>query len=526
MSSPQERGRFRRHPGSKKKPGRGRRVEPVAPGAPPLSEPSVPASPQSFDVNPVTARQYAFVILNEARRTAQYIDELLERQPGIDELSVVDRRFLTELINGVTRRTRTLDSILSHYVTRRRDQVEPALWTLLRLGTYQLVLMTGVSSHAAVSETVELAAWLDQSQWKGFLNGVLRTISREVTDEFADAPARDCVPVVTRRDATGQMLDFEQTRFRRLASPVLPDPNQWTDFLAAAFGLPGWLLDRWTLRFTNDELQEIAEWFERRPPLTLRVNPLKGTRDELLKLLRESTAADANPDATGSRVFFTAGERAESIHVLGSVRVTELPGFDDGRFTIQDETAMSAVELLAPQPGQSVLDLCAAPGTKSTHIAELMQNSGSIMAADKDPERLRRVEGNVQRLGLDIIEPIHVSDDLSDLPITLFDAVLADVPCSNTGVIGKRPEVRTRLMPRDIEELARLQQNLLRNAAQRVRPGGRLVYSTCSIEQQENASVISSLLDLSTEFTLEEVREFIPGRPSDGGFQALLVRAE
>ena len=187
---------------------------------------------------------------------------------------------------------------------------------------------------------------------------------------------------------------------------------------------------------------------------------------------------------------------------------------------------MSAVELLAPQPGQSVLDLCAAPGTKTTHIAELMQNSGSIIAADKDPERLRRIEENVQRLGLDIIEPIHVSDDLSDLPITLFDAVLVDVPCSNTGVIGKRPEVRTRLMPRDIEELARLQQNLLRNAAQRVKPGGRLVYSTCSIEQQENVSVIRSLLDLSTEFTLIETREFIPGRPSDGGFQALLVRAE
>lgn len=515
MNVPQDRGRFRKHPTSRKRPSRHGRVEPNARQGEGLSERSAPTSPQSFNVVPVTARQYAFFILNEARRTGQFVDEILERQTGLDDLSAADRRFLTELINGVTRRSRTLDAILSKYVSRPPEQVEPALWTLLRLGAYQLVLMTGVGSHAAVNETVLLAGWIEEPRWKGFLNGVLRAISREVTDEFVDEPARNCVPVVTH---LGTDDGGDAVRLRRIEKDVMPDPSLWTTWLAAAFGLPSWLLYRWANRFSETELRELAEWFERRTPVTLRVNPLQGTRDELLTLLNQSAEESDSP-------LFVAGDRSDSIRATGSVRVTELPGFADGRFTVQDESAMSAAELLAPAPGQLVLDLCAAPGTKTTHIAELMQNTGTVVAADNDAERLRRVSENSQRLGLDIIEPLHVGDDSRDLPITLFDAVLVDVPCSNTGVIGKRAEVRTRLRERDIEDLARLQLGLLRSAASRVKPGGRLVYSTCSIEPQENTGVVNALLESTSDFSLEEIREMVPGRPSDGGFQALLVRS-
>lgn len=517
MSAPQDRGRFRKHPGSRKRPSRHGRVEPKTPYQPSLSERSTPASPQTFNVNPVTARQYAFVILNEARRTGQFVDDILDRQPGIEDLSSTDRRFLAEIINGVTRRARTLDEILSRYVSRPREQVEPALWSLLRLGAYQLILMTGVGQHAAVNETVLLAGWIDQPRWKGFLNGVLRAIGRDITDEFVDTPARNCIPVVTRA-GDDESSGTERVRLRRINKDVLPNPELWTTHLAAAYGLPGWLLIRWSHRFSDSDLQEIVEWFERRSPLTLRVNPLKGTRDELLSILTESATGSTAP-------AFVAGDRENSIRVQGSARVTELPGFAEGRFIVQDETAMSAAELLAPEPGQSVLDLCAAPGTKTTHLAELMQNTGSIVAADSDQDRLRRIHENAQRLGLEIIDPLLVSDDLSDLPISLFDAVLIDVPCSNTGVIGKRPEVRTRLQERDIDDLASLQLKLLRSAAQRVKPGGRLVYSTCSVEPQENTGVLNSLLETTTDFSLSETREFIPGRPADGGFQALLTRS-
>lgn len=515
MNAPQDRGRFRRHPGSRKRPSRRGKAEPRARLDSGLTERPV-ASVQTFNVVPVTARQYAFVILNEARRTGQFVDEILDRQPGIDDLSAADRRFLTELVNGVTRRARTLDTILSKFVTRPQEQVEPALWTLLSIGAYQLVLMTGVGSHAAVNETVLLAGWLDEPRWKGFLNGVLRSIGRDVTDEFVDAPAKNCVPVVTHAGND----DGESVQLRQLRKDVLPDPGLWTTWLANAYGLPSWLLYRWANRFSESELHDIAQWFEQRSPLTLRVNSTKGTRDELLALLSDTSSADDTAEPK-----FVAGNLPDSIRVNGSVRVTELPGFADGRFSVQDETAMSAAALLAPQPGQSVLDLCAAPGGKTTHIAELMQNTGKVLAADSDATRLRRVYENAERLGLDIIEPLHVDDDSRDLPITLFDAVLVDVPCSNTGVIGKRPEVRTRLQERDIEDFALKQLALLRSAASRVKPGGRLVYSTCSIEAQENTGVVNSLLQSTSDFVLEEVRELVPGQPSDGGFQALLLRS-
>ena len=518
MNAPQDRGRFRRHPGSRKRPSRRGQVDPKARLETELTQRPASTSPQTFNVVPVTARQYAFVILNEARRTGQFVDEILERQTGIEDLSTADRRFLTELVNGVTRRTRTLDAILSKFVTRPQEKVEPALWTLLSIGAYQLVLMTGVGSHAAVNETVLLAGWLDEPRWKGFLNGVLRSIGRDVTDDYSDEPARNCVPVVTHAGNEGDT--GEAVRLRQLRQDVLPDPGLWTTWLAAAYGLPAWLLYRWGHRFSDAELHNVAQWFEQRSPLTLRVNPLKGTRGELLAVLNAAMPTDGGNDPK-----FAAGNRPASIRVSGSVRVTELPGFADGWLTVQDETAMSAAELLAPQPGQSVLDLCAAPGGKTTHIAELMQNTGKVLAADSDANRLRRVYENSERLGLDIIEPLHVDDDSRDLPITLFDAVLVDVPCSNTGVIGKRPEVRTRLQERDIADFAMKQLALLRSAASRVRPGGRLVYSTCSIEAQENTGVVNSLLESTTDFVLEEVRELVPGQPSDGGFQALLVRS-
>ena len=195
-----------------------------------------------------------------------------------------------------------------------------------------------------------------------------------------------------------------------------------------------------------------------------------------------------------------------------------------GTLTVQDETAMSASLLLAPQPGERVLDLCAAPGTKTTHLAELMNNEGHIIASDVDGRRLRRVEENARRLQLDIVEPLRILSDLSEFPTGPFDAILIDAPCSNTGVIGKRPEVRSRIGTPDIEELSSLQLKLLTSAARQLAPDGRIVYSTCSIEPEENADIVSAFLDAHADFQLKEVREFLPGQPSDGGFQALLVR--
>ena len=213
----------------------------------------------------------------------------------------------------------------------------------------------------------------------------------------------------------------------------------------------------------------------------------------------------------------------------------EIPGYrvgtwqldashSEGHFTVQDSSAAAAAVLLAPAPGQRVLDLCAAPGTKSTQLAELMENQGQVLAADSHPDRLELIAPAAARLGLSIVEPVLVAESGEDLPTGPFDAVLVDVPCSNTGVLGKRPEARWRLKPDESARLAELQLKLLGQAAGRLAPGGRLVYSTCSIEPIENELVVSRFLDLRPEFEQARRQEHVPGRPADGGFQSLLVR--
>ncbi|MBI1312936.1 hypothetical protein GC176_16725 [bacterium] len=529
-----------------------------------------------------TARQLAFSIIDEYKQTGTFVGQLLEERlegerrdfmkrpplagriarpapkatkskPSAKQrinLSQLDRRLVTQLVYGVVRRQDTLDAILNQFVTRGRAQTEPALWTLLQLGVYQLVLTTGIPQHAAVDETVQLTHWLREPRWSGFLNGILRTIGRHVTNEFLETPAFDAVPVecltsklqeadsvggetreefqpASPNDSATFAADGEpeihssrhtQIRYRRFQKPILPDPKaEPQQYLARAFGLPLWLIDRWSQRFSTEELFRLAEWFERRQPLSLRVNRRHGTRDELLARFAETLGP-------GSENDFGPGQLPDAIFYDGPLRVVDLPGFSDGDFTVQDETAMSASLLLAPQPGETVLDLCAAPGTKTTHLAELMNNEGHIVASDVDGRRLRRVEENARRLQLDIIKPLRIPPDLSEFPTGPFDAILIDAPCSNTGVIGKRPEVRSRIGTPDILELSGLQLKLLTESAKRLAPNGRIVYSTCSIEPEENSAVVNSFLAGHPDFQLKEVLEFIPGQPSDGGYQALLVR--
>ncbi|MHC4875460.1 MAG: transcription antitermination factor NusB [Planctomycetota bacterium] len=506
-----------------------------------------------------TARQLAFSIIDEYRRTGTFVGQLLEerldgerrdflKRPPLAgrlsrpqpktakpqtprqkiKLSQLDRRLVTQLVYGVVRRQDTLDAILNQFVTRGRAQTEPELWTLLQLGVYQLVLTTGIPQHAAVHETVQLSYWLRQSRWSGFLNGILRSIGRDVTEEFLEAPASDAVPIECltsnlQTSADEPTVDdvssrHTQVRYRRFAKQILPDPtSEPHEYIARAFGLPLWLIDRWSKRFSNEELFQLAEWFERRQPLSLRVNQRHGTRDELLARFAEALGPENEND-------FGPGRIPESIFYDGSLRVVDLPGFSDGDFTVQDETAMSASLLLNPLPGETVLDLCAAPGTKTTHLAELMNNDGRIVATDVDGRRLRRVEENARRLQFDIIEPLRIQPDLSEFPTGPFDAILIDAPCSNTGVIGKRPEVRSRIGTPDIDELGTLQLKLLTESAKHVAPTGRIVYSTCSIEPEENAEVVSAFLSEHPDFELAETREILPGHPSDGGYQALLVR--
>ncbi|MFQ5735191.1 MAG: transcription antitermination factor NusB [Planctomycetaceae bacterium] len=437
------------------------------------------------------ARELALFALEQYRTGGEFAVRILDENLARSELPASERRLVTELVAGIVRRRLTLETVIQSQVSRPRERIEETLWTLLQLGSYQLLFLDAIPPHAAVHETVELAKRIGSRRWCGFLNGVLRSIARVVTGKTGDQPAPDAVPL---RDG----------EYRRLNAALFADPaDHPAEYFAQAFSFPPWLAERWLPRFDFAELCRLGFWFNESHGLTLRVNPLRANRDDVLHGLHQL------------EVDAAAGTHPYAIWSKRSCNVSRLPGFAEGQFTPQDESAMQVGDWLAPRPGETILDLCAAPGTKTTHLAELMGNEGRIVAADVKATRLRRVAENAARLGLGIIEtqliPAGAEARLlqkAGLLGSAFDAVLVDVPCSNTGVM----------------ELTRLQLRVLSSAVDVVKPGGRLLYSTCSMEPEENEGVVAEILGKRRDLELIRQRTALPGKPADGGFLALFRR--
>lgn len=451
--------------------------------------------------NPRNGRELALAVLHHHELSGRFVTDLLSELAPPD-LDRHERGMATELACGIIRRRIPLGLLLQQHCSRPRHQVDGLLWTLMKLGAYQLVYGEGIPPHAAVNETVELCRRIGQGGWTGFLNGVLRGLQRSLLDEWTEIPAADAVPV-------------SGGRCRKLAAPVFADPAEdLAGWINQALSIPGWLAKRWTERMPEDKLLALGWWFLEPSPVSLRVNLLKTTRDDLLAAFREA------------EVEAVPGQLPMAIRMVSNVPVTRLPGFAEGWFTVQDESAMHAALLLAPRSGDSVLDLCAAPGTKTTHLAELMQDRGKIIAADVSSQRLRRIDQNIERLGLSCVQTVAVERDSSDLPEGPFTRILIDAPCSNTGVLGKRPEARWRIDAAQMRELPQIQERLLLAASRQLAPGGRLVYSTCSIEPEENQDVVRRVESVIDGLELVKEQQQYPGYPGDGGYQALLQRRE
>jgi 16S rRNA (cytosine967-C5)-methyltransferase len=457
---------------------------------PPRLGPSVP-----------TARSLALQVLHRSRQGNTFVSELLDNLLVQASLSPADRRLATTLAYGVLRRRGTLDALVRPLIARPAHRVEPWLWDILHLGAFQLALLTHIPAHAALHETVELAAGFGRADAKKFINGVLRNVARLVTAEDVAGPAADALPL-------------ERGRYRRLAQPVLPEPAAYpVEYLTAAFALPRWLAARWGDRYPWEECLRLGFWFAGPAPLWLRCNRLRVDRADLLKALAEAG------------IPATPGDYPQAIRLGESVPVRDLPGYVEGWFAVQDESAMRAAAALAPEPGSRVLDLCAAPGGKTTHLAELMANRGRVIACDVEDRRLQTLTELCRRLGVEIVETCRLHPERNEEPPAgPFDAVLVDVPCSNTGVLGRRPEVRGRLRPEDFRRLVPLQTKLLLQAGERVKPGGAVVYSTCSIEPEENGQVVRAALQALPALMLEAKQDQMPGRPADGGYWARLRR--
>ena len=450
---------------------------------------------------PQNGRLLAWSTLQKYDETEQFLADILAAADPWHQLPSQERGLAVDITSGVLRRRRTIDTLLESQISRPRVNVEPDLWRLLQMGVYQL-LFARTPEHAAVDATVEIARMVNCSRWCGFANGVLRNIGRLVTDDVTQQPAADALPI-------------EAGVYRKLTSPVFPDPDaDAADYFGQAYSLPRSLARRWSARMSHFDLLKAAFHGLAIPRTVLRINRLKATVGQVQEAL-ESAGVESGP-----------GNKDWTLILDHAARLTSLPGFVEGWWSVQDESAMFAAELIDPQPDERILDLCAAPGGKSTHLAELSEDRATIIACDVSESRLQKIEDSVARLQLSSVQPELIERDGSDLPPGPYDAILVDVPCSNTGVLARRPEARWRFRENELEELVQLQTRLLLTAFDNVRPGGRIVYSTCSIEPEETSVLMQSLTTAVAGLTLKKQQLQLPGQPGDGAFQALLIRED
>jgi 16S rRNA (cytosine967-C5)-methyltransferase len=408
-------------------------------------------------------RAQALYILIRVDAEGAFADQLLASSVAGHSLSPQARALLHELTYGVLRWRNRLDWMLEQCSQRPLATLAPPVRNLLRLGAYQLCWMDRTPAYAAVWETVQLAKRVGHGGIVAFVNAVLRALARRW--------------------------------------PSLPLPDRTTDpesYLTIALSHPRWLVQRWLGRFGLERTEAVCEANNTLPPLTGRVNRLRTTRAELLEAFRG------------------AGCEAEPCRFApDGIRIRSHPPFDrfpllaEGQFYIQDEAALLCGYLLDPQAGERVLDACAAPGGKATHLAELMGDRGEVVALDQSPHRLRLVEDNCRRLGLRSVRCL--AGDAAAVELSgSFDRIFVDAPCSGLGVIRRHPDARWRKGPELIAAMQGLQQAILEHVSRFLKPEGVLVYATCSTESEENEETLRSFCRRHPNYRLEPAAAYLP----------------
>lgn len=379
-----------------------------------------------------------------------------------------DRAFLSALVYGTLDKKITLDYVIARYSKLKLKKISKYILLILRMGVYQLKFMDKVPQRAAVDESVKLARRYGHRASSGFVNGVLRTVSQNEIEY----------------------------------------PKDKTEYLSVKYSFPKELCDRWTGEFGYEFTEDLLKAYGISAPLTLRVNTLKTTTDELLKLLKEKGV-----NATGKDNYILS----EGFDIAGD----DL--YKNGMYTVQDRAAQRATEILAPQKGDRVMDMCAAPGGKTTHIAEIMENEGEITAFDIHEHKIDLIKKNAQRLGIDIIDAkIGDGREFNEKYSEWADKILCDVPCSGYGIIRRKPEIKYNR--EDISALPQVQRQILDNAAKYLKKGGEVVYSTCTIEKDENEGVTDGFLEDKKNFEKLYEKTFYPHTDNTDGFYICKMR--
>jgi 16S rRNA (cytosine967-C5)-methyltransferase len=381
-------------------------------------------------------------------------------------LTSLDRAFLTELTYGVIRWRGRLDWAIQHFSKIPFEKIESGTLNILRLGLYQILFLSRTPASAAVNESVELAKRIRGQGGAGFVNAVLRSTIRQ-KDEIR-LPDRDQDPAL---------------------------------HISVAQSHPLWLVQRWVKELGLEETLRVCKFNNQISSLMLRTNTLKMNRTDLIEKLRKKELKPL--PSTFSK---------EGILLQDPPPTSELPFLKEGLYIIQDEASQLITSVVDPKPGERILDACAAPGGKTTHMAQTMENRGEIYALDLSKGKLDRIEEMCQRLGVKIVKTAK-GDAAASLPFSdglVFDRVLADVPCSGFGTLRKNPDLKWRRGEKDIKRLSELQFSILNHLSAYVKEGGDLVYSTCTVFHEENEDVVERFLNEHSEFQLDGVDKVLP----------------
>lgn len=413
----------------------------------------------------INVRRLVVQALVAVNRDGAYANVVLQQMIGAHCLSDVDRRFFTELFYGVVRRRNYLDAVIHYFTKRPIKKLSPLVVEILRLGVYQLLYMDRVPVSAAVNESVKLAKKMAKGMDR-LVNAVLRNVDRQRDDIAIEALTQD-------------------------------ETERWSYI----YNMPLWLLKRWRKEYGDEETLGLCEYFNDTPRLTARINSLKVDIDSCLKKLADM-----------GWVVEKTGHLPEAIYIdkhSGSLETS--PVVVDGSLAFSDEASMAVAHVVNPQPGDKILDCCAAPGGKTMHMAALMKNTGEIIAGDIHEHKLNLMRQNAARLGVTIAN--FQLQDATQLPPHYkeqFDRVLVDAPCSGLGIMQRKLDMRWRKSEAILTALPPLQQAILTSAAATVKPGGVLVYSTCTINAGENEAVVTAFLQTHPEFTLEDAAAKLP----------------
>lgn len=413
-------------------------------------------------------RGIAVKVLNRVDRTDAYLDKLIDHEFKNSELSGQDKALLFEIVHGVLRWMGKLDWILNGFYKGAYTKCIPNVKNALRVGLYQILFLEKIPDYAAVNESVEFIKRLQGQKPADQANAVLRNIIRSKEGIRYPNPEEDLI-----------------------------------GYLSAFYSHPAWLVKRWLNFFGQEQTEALLIANNEKPSLTLRVNTSKTSVDEFKALLK---SVDLK--------FYDGKFNNDFIKLRTLTNIAGWEYFEKGYFTIQDESTGLPCKLLDVKPGMRVLDLCAAPGGKTSYLSNLMNDTGEIIALDRYESRLKILEKNLKRLGATNIKLIE--ENALEYNADEFDRILVDAPCSGLGTLSKKPDIKWKRDLGDIRELTKLQLELLKKAASLVKVEGSVVYSTCTIEPEENYDVVKKFIKDNPNFVIDNANNYVPQQIVDG----------